>query len=730
MNNNCMYYKCRSLLACDGGGTVFDTSTKFKQVVKNIGNDGESYPNISSQPDRIIYVINQDNHCEKYEKLSVDSTTHLDDDEFNDYEMTSNISCDEDGSTYTPVKETIKFIDIEKKNEQSKCYNIFAEDEYKGNNSVKSVLNTVMSTDQNSSYLKVEHLQNYSGIRDNIYIQDINHNNIQKNNFVESSKNHLVVNTSELQYLPNNKSKNNNMNSQEIFNYDVILKSNSEKTNKSHLRKRKQVYSVKEDSFVELYEGSPYEPSDDHKRKKKLNEIYSFQYQKNPFANVKMSSILKGNRNSFKNINNEVKKNEPVISILESPIFSRNVDPTNKPVMCQKNDNFSLLKKSPASVKSNSIKELNIGFNDVNYFEYIEPREKIVESNMDKLLSPTVESDDTVINHFVMNKQQAMKSRDINSITNSIIPQSKEAAEEEFLKKSLQAQKQGFDTINIFNTSNDDLIDEIIFDLSFAYKNIQLDIDYDKITIPQLNMSNTFTTNTCTLLDSLNEFNRFGGFISDYIESNSMQTNHSNKPSVTSYQQFQNKSLEELSMNIKKELVDGRNDRNSNNSTFNFSDKSNLLGVDFQTRCQTSENHSQDMNPMLFSDPLKIKIKRVNEIDNQYLINGINRKSSIQKKNPKSAPKLLKILDKYECNDCLQTFRTKRLLKTHISDFHKGPYDVECEICHMKFKKSSAHKNHKPWCKKAVEYKCKLCPKIYRYQASLNKHLKTHVKIN
>ncbi|CAB0044514.1 unnamed protein product, partial [Trichogramma brassicae] len=84
----------------------------------------------------------------------------------------------------------------------------------------------------------------------------------------------------------------------------------------------------------------------------------------------------------------------------------------------------------------------------------------------------------------------------------------------------------------------------------------------------------------------------------------------------------------------------------------------------YKQGCQSSENQSQDMNQMLFSDPLKIKIKRVNEINNQYMINGINPKSSIQKKKSKPTPKLLKILDKRRIIILVQRIKPPRDRRT------------------------------------------------------------------
>lgn len=46
----------------------------------------------------------------------------------------------------------------------------------------------------------------------------------------------------------------------------------------------------------------------------------------------------------------------------------------------------------------------------------------------------------------------------------------------------------------------------------------------------------------------------------------------------------------------------------------------------------------------------------------------------------------------------------------------QGPYDMECEICLMKFKKSSAHKKHQPWCERSTALKCEICQKDYWYE--------------
>ena len=75
--------------------------------------------------------------------------------------------------------------------------------------------------------------------------------------------------------------------------------------------------------------------------------------------------------------------------------------------------------------------------------------------------------------------------------------------------------------------------------------------------------------------------------------------------------------------------------------------------------------------------------------------------------------------------DCSKEYTSKFNLKRHVQLFHLRSKQVQCEVCHKKFRipqnlieHSYIHEGIKP-------YKCRKCGKTIRHKTTYLKHLKT-----
>ncbi|XP_077291617.1 uncharacterized protein LOC143915064 [Arctopsyche grandis] len=79
----------------------------------------------------------------------------------------------------------------------------------------------------------------------------------------------------------------------------------------------------------------------------------------------------------------------------------------------------------------------------------------------------------------------------------------------------------------------------------------------------------------------------------------------------------------------------------------------------------------------------------------------------------------------HRCDICLKYFKTKRILKQHIS-IHTSEKRHKCETCSKSFFKRSNLINHIRIHNGEKPYKCERCSKCFVTTSSLNKHMKLH----
>ncbi|XP_058798748.1 uncharacterized protein LOC131668514 [Phymastichus coffea] len=710
-------YRCKSLLACDSGGTVYDTSQRFENSVgqtlyKNVAESQSE----SGESENIIYIIDKD-YKFKSSPLNQQADTN--------YCLVDDNNC-EPCLNVTHVKEENSSLD-----DNCKYYIVQCDD-------VDSTQNSTLDSDSFDG-------ENFEYYCDSINLSSPTEDpNSSNNNLV--SENIFIGNQEEARF---HNLCNFSQESKKIFNFQELDGvSNHSPINPeiqpimNHTRKRKQSYQIKSNSFTELLEDDDSSDasvvSETSKKNKtacsKIKQSNNLQSPKyNPFEKLKMSSILKRKHYAKKQIQLKECTRESLAPANDENSELSNVSSSDEVFSSSE---WSFQSKYSPYFSSNdtfykivdTFARLNSDLTNADYLEYVQPREKIVESDMDKLLSPTIEMS---MIHCEINQQKSQVDCNGNDVINHNLKISaSETVEKQLISKAVYAIKLGFQ--NIFNTSNECVIDEILYDHPFTYKDIQLEIDLVNIRkssetkIPIVLLENNSSTHdhhhhnyqlndpfknvSCSLKDTLNEFDNFGGFSED----------HTNKEDIVNRKQ--------VFMATKNQDINPYNNSNhlKSNNSFSSLVKTSLVSSDINanydfTKFQISNTSIHEKQSIA---PLKMRIKRLSN-NNQYVIDdpGIY---NVQVDN-KATWKFQKNSDsKYECSYCLEKFRTKRLLKSHISENHKGPYDMECEICHMKSKKSSAYKKHKPWCEKSTALKCEICQKIYCYKAVLLRHINTH----
>ncbi|OXU28000.1 hypothetical protein TSAR_016065 [Trichomalopsis sarcophagae] len=735
---------------------VFDRSKSFDSR-----SCGEKYAQNSSASrsetglsEKIIYIIDANSQSMINSRSLVDLTTHLDDDEFNDYEIKSSNSslCKKEAVRYIQNANEINHLKTENENfEYSSVKNDIDE----------TVSNLVDEILEHEDTFTIQHSQSSrnSNEANNLNYYGSGSDSIRIDNLSVEGRNVQFLSTSSLSETASLVSDTVSTRATLEYEFDPY-KTEEIESYKKHMNKRKQTYNVKEDGFSELLDDGKNAQQDcvpiNKSKKKKLaynkeNQRERLQSQKrNPFANVKMSSILKRKKTTKKTKSSSKDQAvEPMTPNYDENFASISSCSYGDEVMihrkssCQYNDFYSSNSKDDVSQDLGKVTHLNSDLSNADYLDYVQPREQIVESDMDKLLSPTIENDpsERIKTQQSINESKRLVDcngnevdfQDIQKISTlkSVLSPS-QIAERELFLYSAHAKKLGME--NLFNTSNDAVINEIIFNTNVVCEQINLELNLMR-GIEGTHLQKTLEKNSffqavsCTLVESLNELHRFGGF----IDENSQETKSSrevtssavpinnefvNISGTNNFQKYETHiSSSQLNEKEKKQL--------NSNLRFNFSNKSNLLGIDFQSRYDTLEhipnvNHDVKRSPA----PLIIKMKRINQGNNEYVIDDSSRQT--MKASQKKTAATVNNIERYECHDCSEKFRTKRILKNHVSEYHKGPYDVECEICFMKFKKSSAHKKHLPWCPKSIVHKCNICDRIYCYRASLEKHLKTH----
>lgn len=680
---NYKLYKCRSLFACDSGGTVYDTSkrrdgtdynppsvmdlkceSQFSEFLAEYKSESQasecfeecesrtsecfinhtatnqeysdqhqisvSQMKTESEAKNVIYIVDTESSS-VCQKSQADSTTHLDDDEFNDYGIQSHnsetvqyVTCEYFNAVYSQIGGFNCSLGVSDKNGQSQFLH--------NNNSIVSQSSEHCLDSQNPCSIN-EDEDTDDGVEEGVL-------SIDGGNAVfdpEQSSYQAFVSSSEdtvaLSEPPDVKPKIDE------YEFDPSMKSEVDLTKKI-AHKRKQTYHVKDDSFAELvdedrtYSGRLVIDTSSSKSMKKKsaynkeNQKNKTQYlRRNPFANLKMSSILKENKKlALKKSKHHGKRErrEPSAIIenhegINSSLSSEEVSIYQRRCCSYANSSQEPFQDKPATLSINFSSE----FTDADYFDYVQPRERIIESDMDKLLSPTVELGfgDMFANSETMptDKPAAAPQVDVNG--NEVAALSpNQMAERELFLKSAYAKKLGYE--NFFNTSNESVIDDLLFDQTQSFKGTKLDADFIKMSVePHSNpvqfLPRYSNPSACTLIESVNEFNRFGDLAEDTELRQSLFL--ANRARYLTY----------LGM-FRKADADGASSSQDTpecrpNFPSNLPDEGNFGGPDDQSKCDTAGSRRPAS--------LKIKIKRVNTENNEYVIDssGQNGNSSRNK---------------------------------------------------------------------------------------------------
>ena len=87
-------------------------------------------------------------------------------------------------------------------------------------------------------------------------------------------------------------------------------------------------------------------------------------------------------------------------------------------------------------------------------------------------------------------------------------------------------------------------------------------------------------------------------------------------------------------------------------------------------------------------------------------------------------------LIQYDCNLCTYQTRRKNTLKTHVITVHQESKKVICKDCNKTMKKKRFSQHRKSFHSALQsQYECNLCTFQTRHKNSLEKHVKTHVRI-
>jgi len=75
------------------------------------------------------------------------------------------------------------------------------------------------------------------------------------------------------------------------------------------------------------------------------------------------------------------------------------------------------------------------------------------------------------------------------------------------------------------------------------------------------------------------------------------------------------------------------------------------------------------------------------------------------------------------CKDCGKAYSTRGSLAQHVHHYHRHPNAYSCSVCHKKFNRKDFLAKHEKTHTNDREFKCKLCEKTYKTNASLSAHI-------
>ncbi|XP_014208814.1 tyrosine-protein phosphatase 3-like [Copidosoma floridanum] len=668
-------YECRNSMNYFSGGTVYDTSVIYENPVC-------TNTNFTS------LQINRQN------EFPIDSITHLDDDEFNNH-VDSNVTRHVGPQMTNTLTRTEKFESLpyhSSQNNRANVSNFF--DPVSGN------FNHQIGNYFNGSLSLPNAINNFANRSLSV---DVNTTD-EEGREVFSQSSSLPSTVSIL----NSSSDSSWQESNESFTASPSTTARS-LSNSRLTHRRKQTHVIIDDYSLEM----PNEDNGTASYETK-GDAFSCENDKR-FGQIKMKSILKSRKPIYNNSNNN--NNDDDDYVHHRNLFSSNskLCSNDKRSTASSSMNFSMEKISnnlPVSTPFNSL-QIGTEFTQPNYLDYVPPFEKI-DTNTEKLITPNINLSAYQIAKASQVKLAQAKQVDHSGIDISFPNENGNLSTSEIAEKALCLKSayysEKFDYDNIFNTSNEAIINEVFFDETSAYKGIELDLSFriDKVRVEPYQLPHK-AFNSVSLMESLDELKRFGGITGENgTEKKYYKIPFANCESVETY-------------------GDSRYNQQKLYQCTNIVNLSSTCESDDPSSEETVTSSETENNQPLLS--LKIKIKRIaNNKKNKFVIDNsiepyvyVNDRKIMNKANRNT--------QRYQCADCLEKFRTKKLLISHVSAYHKGPYDTECDVCHMKFKRSSAHKPHLPWCERYKKFKCDLCSKEYCYNASLQKHLKTHEKL-
>lgn len=447
------------------------------------------------------------------------------------------------------------------------------------------------------------------------------------------------------------------------FNYDnsppplTIIEANKTQGRS----KRKQVYNIENNSPPKFFD-------DTEDLKKMYNEKYLQQLnQENiTLTKVKLVSVLKKNRSKPKKNKTTKPSQKSMSSKLENDSFSSanltqntslescdavnltpntsmescndvNLTPNTSMESCNAESSveISLVEKKDYLDNSMNIlgpldldTTMDSEFSNADYFDYIQPRERIIESDMEKLVSPIVMEEFSEIEQSSqVDNFEIKKSDSIDYNYNQVDCENFEKSSDEeshltpfqLAEKNLfeqQAQAKQLGLINYFETSNDSVSNEVL--QALLHSTIILSDDLFKYNFYE----------TVEINSGCNQFLKLPFEPTPYpLFGNAYISNMMNKVENFSMQQ-DSKSTPEEKVHLKNDKIMNLDFPSSSKKVCNQMECSNGLSLlnkfNSQLSAEFKPKLSENLKKFYINNKppgeLIIKIKRIDEVNNKYMI--------------------------------------------------------------------------------------------------------------